>query len=57
MLFDYKRRIALLERLKAPSEMIVIWKEIGESVEQAIARRFGDVPPKDVKFFVFSWEE
>ena len=51
------RRIDRIERRAAP-RAIHVWRDPGETIDQAIARRFGDdVDLGDAEVLIYSWVE
>jgi hypothetical protein len=50
------RRLRQLEEVASPSRLpTLIWREIGQTAEQAIAARFPDGIPTNVLPVVLSW--
>jgi hypothetical protein len=51
----FEQRIAKLEQASMARATVYAWAEAGETLEQAIARRFPDGPAEATSVIVYRW--
>jgi len=57
MASNISRRLASLESTEAYTSQAFIWREIGQTPEQAIAARFPEGVPPDIRVTIIGWQE
>lgn len=55
MSHNHERRLKLLEKKLLPIKVVMVWKNLGETKEQAIARHFNGEKPGGVSVVTVGW--
>ena len=57
MASNLNRRVTRLEEIESYAGQVFLWREVGQTYEEALAARFPEGVPPGVRVLVIGWEE